>query len=265
MSKSAPSIKINPHKSADLEFDVVVNGTDDNKPDVRFIIEDDCCDRMYKCVKGETKNSWCAKLPVLTDLKKESYQFRVEIVVDGYFFTPANGKLVMVQDPTVKFQAESARPSVTTSFTVKQEADKPVEEAAGGGEVTGQYAPTNSLLKPEYEPPSRHARDPGTETDGENVDMSRLSDLGRPVPGPGTYSEPEGSDTYEINMGFDPRDIAEKIIKDKIGSVKSPEKKGSLFKRDKDGKAIVDGIDSPELARERKEKSARVKEILQIT
>lgn len=265
MSKSDPSIKINPHKSADLEFDVVVNGTDDNKPDVRFVIEDECCDRMYKCVKGETKNSWCAKLPVLTDLKKESYQFRVEIVVDGYFFTPAKGKLAMVQDPTVKFQAESARPSVTTSFTVKQEEDKPVEEASGGGTVTGQYAPTNDLLKPEYEPPSSHAKAPGTEKDDENIDMSRLSDLGRPVPGPSTDPEPEGSDTYEINMGFDPRDIAEKIIKDKMGSIKAPETKGSLFTRGADGKPIVDGIVTPEQARLRKEKSARVKEILKTT
>ena len=265
MSKSTPSIKINPRKSADLEFDVVVNGTDDNKPEVRFVIEDEACDRLYKCTKGEAKNSWCAKLPVLSDMKKESYQFRVEVVVDGYFFAPAKGKLDMIQDPTVKFQTEAVKPSVTTSFTVKQEEDKPVEEASGGGEVTGQYAPTNSLLKPEYEPPRSHAKAPGTEKDDGNIDMSRLSDLGRPVPGPGTDPEPEGSDTYEISMGFDPRSVAEKIIKDKVGSVKAPEKKGSLFKRDRDGKAIVDGIDSPEMARERKEKSARVKEILKTT
>lgn len=262
MSKSTPSIKIDPRKSAELEFDVVVNGTDDNKPEVRFVIEDDSCDRMYKCTKGESKNSWQAKLPVLSDLKKDSYQFRVEVVVDGYFFTPAKGKLAMVQDPTVKFQAESAKPSVTTSFTVKQDEDKPVEE---GGEITGQYAPTNDLLKPEYEPPTSHAKAPGTEKDDENIDMSKLSDLGRPVPGMGASTEPEGSETYEINMGFDPRSIAKRIIQDKMGGVKAPEKKGSLFKRGKDGKAIVDGIDSPETARERKEKSARVKEILKTT
>lgn len=265
MSKADTSIKINPHKTAELEFDVTVQGTDDNKPEVRFVIEDECCDRLYKCVKGEGKHSWCAKLPVLSDLKKESYQFRVEIVVDGYFFTPAKGKLAMVQDPTVKFQAESARPSVTTSFTVKQEDDVPVEEASAGPEVTGQYAPTNGLLKPEYEPPRSHAKAPGTEKDDENIDMSRISDLGRPTPGESTDHEPEGSDTSEINAGFDPRSIAERIVKDKFGSVKPPERKGSLFKRGKDGKPIVDGIDTPEMARERKEKSERVKEILKTT
>jgi hypothetical protein len=195
----------------------------------------------------------------MKDLKKDSYPFRVEVVVDGYFFSPAKGALSLVQDPSVKFQTESTRPSVITSFTVKQD-DAPsqeVTEASGGGEVTGQFAPTNDLLKPEYEPPSSHAKAPGTEKDDELIDKTKLSDLGRVRPGEGTAD----SDIEE----FDPRTIADTIIKDRIGSVARPDKKGSLFKRDKDGKPMVDGIDTPEQARDRKEKSARVKQILGTT
>lgn len=261
MSKSDTSIKINPHKSADLEFDVVVNGTDDNKPEVRFVIEDECCDRLYKCVKGEGKHSWCAKLPVLSDLKNDSYMFRVEVVVDGYFFAPARGKISMVQDPKVKFQTESAKPSVTTSFTVKQD-DTPVEEASGGPEVTGQYAPTNDLLKPEYEPPRSHAKAPGTEKDDERNDELELSDLGEPVPGPSTDHQPEGSINITADKEFDPRKVAEEIVKSKVGSVKRPDRKGSLFMRDKEGKPVVAGIETPDQKRAKEEKEAAVKDIL---
>lgn len=266
MSKADTTIKINPTKSADLEFEVMVQGIDDKElPTVRFVVEDEAFDRTFKCsrVEGE-KHKWCAKLPVMKDIKKESCSFRVEVIVDGYFFTPAKGTLSLIQDPSVKFQTESARPSVTTSFTVKQD-DTPsqeVKEASAGPEVTGQFAPTNDLLKPEYEPPRSHAKAPGTEKDDERIDVS---DLGIPRPGEGTDSEPEGSDTHERIGEFNPRDIADKIIKDKVGNIKRPTTKGSLFKRDGDGKPVVDGILSPEQKRIRAEKTARVKEILKST
>lgn len=262
MSKSDASIKINPHKSADLVFDVVINGTDDNKPEVRFVIEDDCCDRLYKCVKSEGKHSWCAKLPALPELKNESYMFRVEVVVDGYFFAPARGKISMVQDPKVKFQAEAVKPSVTTSFIVKQEDDKPAEEASGGPEVTGQYAPTNGLLKPEYESPRSHMKAPGTEKDDERYVELELSDLGEPVPGPSTDHQSDGSNTLTPEKDFDPREVAAQIVKSRVGAAKRPDRKGSLFARDNEGKPVVVGLETPDQKRAREEKEATIKNIL---
>lgn len=137
-----------------------------------------------------------------------------------------------------------------------------INEAAGGGEVTGQYAPTNSLLKPEYEPPRSHAKAPGTEKDDEHIE---LSDLGRPVPGQTTDVQPEGSNAHDLAGEFDPREVAERIIKDKVGDIKRPINKGSLFDRDKDGRPVIKGLDTPEQRRARIEKSARVKEILKTT
>lgn len=281
MSKSDPSIKINPSKPAELEFDVVVQGTDDkDPPTVRFVIECDTYDRSFKCTRSENgKHTWCAKLPILKELSNESYPFHVEVVIDGYFFAPASGKLHLVQDPTVKFQESTSRPSVTTSFTVKQADDKPakkevvkeekVEEASGGGEITGQYAPTNALLNPEFEPrrPRQDTRGsgkaPGTERDDEHIDKTQLFDLGAPTPGPGTDSVPIGTDTpVIIRSEFNPKDIADQIVKSTVGSLKKPETKGSLFNRGKDGKTVISGIDTPDQIRVRKEKSDRVREIL---
>lgn len=254
MSKSTPSIKINPSKNAELEFEVVVKGSNDNSPpDVRFVIEDTSYDRLFKCTRTKKDNQWQVKLPILHDLSDESYTFRVEVVVDGYFFTPATGSMALIRDPDVKFTSPSTPPSVTTSFTVKQVEDgsTKVEEAVGGPDVTGQYAPTNQLLTPEYEPPSTHVEVPDEET--------QLSDLGRPVPGQSPVGEPEG------DTEFDPRSVAERIIQDNVGRVRAPEKKGSLFARDKAGKPIIKGIDSPDLAKAKQEKSNRVRDILKTT
>lgn len=266
MSKADTTLKINPASNAELEFDVMVQGIDDKTPpEVRFVVETEQYDRMFKCTRvAEEKHKWCAKLPAMKDLKQDSCSFRVEVVVDGYFFVPAKGTLSLVRDPDVKFQTESTRPSVTTSFTVKQEdtVSQPVEEASGGGEVTGQYAPTNALLKPEYEPPRSHMKQPGTEKDDEHIDITAL---GLPVPGQTTDVQPEGSNSHELVGEFDPREVAERIIKDKVGAVKRPQARGTLFKRDGAGKPLIDGIDTPDQKRAREEKSARVKEILKTT
>lgn len=45
------------------------------------------------------------------------------------------------------------------------------QEASGGPEITGQYAPTNQLLKPEFEPKQARGNIP---KDDEHVDKSRL-------------------------------------------------------------------------------------------
>lgn len=253
---SGSIIKADPNDSTSIEFDISIEGAGIKRKSsaiVRLVIHDkDSGDRVFNC-KNTEGSLWAVTIPAIKEFANNTLKYTVEVIVDGYFFEPADGEMMFSADPKVVAEVKPAS---------KKEV---VKEASGGGEVTGQYAPTNDLLKPEYEPPSSHAKAPGTEKDDENIDMSRLSDLGRPVPGPGTDPEPEGSDTVKIVTGFNPRDIAKNIIKDKMGSVKAPEKKGTLFKRGADGKPIVDGIVTPEQERLRKEKSARVKEILKTT
>lgn len=125
-----------------------------------------------------------------------------------------------------------------------------IKEASGGGEVTGQYAPTNALLTPEYEPRSTHKE--------RKRDETNLSDLGTPVPGQSHVVEPEGGG----RIAFEPKDVARQLIRDKIGNVKPPKNKGTLFDRDRSGKPIVKGLDTPETAKIRRDNSDKVREIL---
>lgn len=264
MSK-ASTIKLNPNKGSDLEFDVVIQGIDDaDPPVVKFVITSNSagCGYTFTCSKvtGE-KDKWLVKLPELTHIKEESPPFHVEVIVDGYYFQPAEGTITFVGDPTVKFAAQPSKPSVTTSFTVKERDDK--KETVKESDITGQYAPTNGLLKTEFPPPESHAKTPGTEANDETIDPVKLDDIASSVlPGETTDPEPESSENDEDLPEFDPRRVAEAIVKNTFGSIKKPTTQGTLFKRDLSGRPVVVGLDSAADKLEKAEKAAKVKQIL---
>lgn len=262
MSDSS-TIKINPAKNSDLEFEVMIQGIDDtNIPSVKFVItsEADQCDYAFKCkrIDGE-KFKWIAKLPALTHVKESTVPFHVEVVVDGYYFEPAQGNVILVTDPSVKFQPLVSKPTVTTSFTVKQEEDKPkkVDES----EITGQYAPTNGLLTPEEDPMHSSVKTADAMKNDEHINHARIEDISSSVlPGETTDPEPQVGNNEEEE--FDPRRVADTIVKSTFGSVKKPETRGTLFARDKSGKPVVKGLDTPANKAAKAANAAKVKEIL---
>jgi hypothetical protein len=281
------SIKINPTKPTEYEFDVMIQGIDVTLvPLVRFVIIGDVCDESYRCSRvADEKSKWVVKLPVLTHIKAESTKFRVEVIVDDYYFEPAQGEITFVSASDVHFKDKpSKKPSVTTKIVdepkkaeepkaakVKESAEKTVDEAmngGGGAEITGRYAPNNSLLTPE-EDPTENGRMKGDSSvndeftdpnrlDPEIVELNKINDIADDHPlGDGKqYPQEDGKD------GFDARDIASKIIKDSMGNLKAPAKKGSLFKRGEDGKPIIAGFESVQTKQEQARKAAKVKEIL---
>jgi hypothetical protein len=225
---SESSIKINPAKNSELEFDVIIQGMDDiNIPIVKFVISSqaDLCDYAFRCkrVDGE-KNKWVAKLPALLHIKESSLKFHVEVIIDGYYFEPAQGDVLLVTDPTVKFQPSVSKPTVTTSFTVKQESVLEKEEDSGDLVEDMQ----EELTLPEHNSNSEHIAN----------------------------SVPTEAFVY------DPKAVAESIVKHTLGSNSKPEHKGSLFKRDKSGKAVIKGLDTPAEKATKRSNAEKVKEIL---
>jgi hypothetical protein len=274
---SEPTIKINPAKACEIEFEVSVQGSEVSEPPiVRFVMSG--CDEYlctFECVKVEGVK-WSVKIPPLSHFTKTTVPFHVEVIVDGYYFEPAEGTVQLITNPSVKFQpVVSAKPTVTTSFTVKQDDEKPakpekkVSEAASAATITGQYAPTNGLLKPEEEPTQSSVKIGNATKDDEHIDHTRLSDISSSVlPGETTDPEPQrGNNEPSGEEGddeeFDPKRVAEGIVSRTIGgSAQKPTTQGTLFKRGKDGKAVIEGIDSPAAKAEKASKAAKVKEIL---
>lgn len=268
----ASTIKINPAKSSDLEFDVMIQGMDDtNLPVVKFVLSSDSAgyDLAFKCSKvdGE-QHKWVARLPVLTHLKDNTVKFHVEVIIDGYYFEPAQGEVTLVTDPSVKFQPTATKPTVTTSFTVRQSDDDKKDDDKDKDEedeqITGQYAPTNSLLKPEEEPTQGSVKTAQVGNNDEHIDISKISDIASSVtPGETTDPLPQPTDDEGDESDFDPRRIAETIVKNTFGAgLQRPATQGALFKRTADGRPVVEGLESPADRAKKKQKEARVKEIL---
>lgn len=288
------TIRINPTKASTLEFDVTISGLENITPNVRFVIEkaNDTIDWMTTCSKLEG-SQWQASFPAFKNFKLTSCKFRVEVIVDEYYFCPANGIIEFVNAPDVSFKSKTNKPSVSASFKVKQE-DEPVKpkketkkkvseamNGGGGGEVTGQYAPTNDLLKPEEDPTDTHGKVkvPQAELDDQFINKARLGEITDEEPTPGTgaqYPQSDGKDEDELDDEviddirkriapkgeFDPKRVAEDILQSTMGKVAFPNSKGSLFRRDADGKPIVPGLETNKQLQEKAEKEQRVKDIL---
>jgi hypothetical protein len=115
------TIKLSNSKDTELEFDVSIQGLNEDTAgaaDVRFVIAnaDDRFNMSVKCIKTEG-TKWMAKIPA-PKLQNSDQNFRVEVIVDGYYFEPANGKLILMTEPTVGITEHVSKPiAVAASFS----------------------------------------------------------------------------------------------------------------------------------------------------
>lgn len=236
-----PTITINPAKTSELEFEVTVQGIDDDKPIVRFVIDELCSggDVSFKCTHV-ADDTWKAALPVLTT-DASSAAFRVEVIIDGYYFEPADGTINFVKAPDVQFsKKEKSKPTVKTSFVVKQDDEpapkKAVKEASDD--------PTNALLVPERDP--TFSDELGTQPTGKKQSHDKAVDV----------------DDIASSITAGPSEIEGASEVKQPPKLERPSKPGSLFKRASNGKALVPGLEDPETKAKLDAKAAKVRDIL---
>ena len=82
-----------------LEFDISIQGVDDNDTTVKFVIETNPVHFSFICHKEDGK--WVVVIPPLPHIERVSYNFHLEIVVDGYYFEPYRGTLNVTAEPEV--------------------------------------------------------------------------------------------------------------------------------------------------------------------
>lgn len=234
------TITINPTQVTELEFDLTTNGLhkDSDIPVVRLLLSDSISQVNYTipCQKKNNKK-WIVKIPELSIDTNNDHTFVIECIIDGYYFTPAEGLVNFVSSiPKASF----------------------VKEGAEAANITGQYAPTNGLLKPEREPKRSSAKTPKTEPMDDYIDLSKLA--GDVTPGSGKqYVQSDNKQELE------PRDIVSNIIsrsKKGFKESNSQSNHGILFTRDSSGKIIVPGLETPEQQKEIKEYNKKIRNIL---
>jgi hypothetical protein len=198
---------------------------------VRMVLKDTDLggDLSFTCEPLDEETQWCVEFPPLSEvLKRDSYPFLLEVIVDGYYFAPADGVITCISTPSVDLTGKKKKkPSVKASFVVKQE-DTPVTEqvSQGAGTASGTESPTTALLTPELPP--------------EDIE-------------PLTQAEKDR---------YDPSEVAEQILRKQMKKVQPPSEKGFLFSRTSDGKAHVEGLETKEAKQQMLDKAAKVKQIL---
>jgi len=244
-------------------------------PEVRLVInsKSNQCSFSFDCVKvGESTDKWKAILPSTLQLESEA-PFQLEVICDGFYSKVMEGILVTAPD---------VRPNVVATLE--------------DSDVLGDFPPTNALLVPER-PPKQSDIKQGDQGDvirrDALVDKTRLSDIGvvttpgmsdrepqagaeRPPEEPvdvtpiGSIPDEEFEEILSIadeiadetEDPFDAKRVAEHIIQQMVGvNVKTPTK-GMLFKRDADGRPIVEGLDTPEIRAMKARNAEKVRSIL---
>lgn len=88
-------VSINHTKENTLEFDITSEGVETKDISVRLVVKAKGMDLSFEAKKKE-KDTWMVKLPKLPMLDKTTYNMKIEVVADGYYFEPLKGKLNVV-------------------------------------------------------------------------------------------------------------------------------------------------------------------------
>lgn len=110
------TINITRSKLSNVEFDLSIKGLDEDNLSVRLVVLNvfDNCDLAVTC-KPLDGSKWAAPIPANIEFSKDNYKFRIEVVVDEYYFAPASGDVAIIAEPVVKIQ-EYVKPTVVATF-----------------------------------------------------------------------------------------------------------------------------------------------------
>ena len=119
----ADAVTIDNTKEQQLELEMTIQGVDGTKETkLCFVIESENMYFGFKAERGQGDN-WVVNLPKLPMLARTTYDYKVVVVSDGYYFEPASG-IVTVVGPREVYSSE---PKNATVKPVKKAGDKKVE------------------------------------------------------------------------------------------------------------------------------------------
>jgi len=149
-------VRVNNTKDTNLEFDIAIQGlTEDATPntDVRFVVKNvkDKYSVSIKCKRNENKK-WVANVPALY-LETKEQPFQIEVIVDGYYFAPANGMLEVINEPKVKIKEESTpqkqitvTASIANSTIVEEDVPAPLNLQRAIFESDGRFGRSSKMF-----------------------------------------------------------------------------------------------------------------------
>jgi hypothetical protein len=146
-----------------LDFDIVIQGVDSADAQVKFIIETNPVHFGFPCTRGEG-DKWNVVLPPLPHIERVSYNFHIEIVVDGYFFEPYRGTINVTAEPEVSAsEVNKARPQVTVTGGPGVPVSEPVEEEKAEVTKDSLDALAEKIISKNKDKPKKVVKEPTVE------------------------------------------------------------------------------------------------------
>lgn len=118
-----------------IDFDVSVTGIPTSKIVVYFVVELDEYQARFEC-KSTEGDTWSVTLPEAASKLVSGHKYTIDVIADGFYFTPVSGKLVSGTKPTVKVSTKPAKEKKTES--VDALASTIVAELETAGQVPQQ-------------------------------------------------------------------------------------------------------------------------------
>lgn len=109
-----PSLQIKTNEENNIDFSLSVSGIQGSEPDVRFVVEGADYAASFPC--SRSSDGWNVIIPKMP--LTEAAGFKVEVIVDGYYFVPVEGDVDLVSPPKVAVQ-EGFASTATTKPTVE--------------------------------------------------------------------------------------------------------------------------------------------------
>ena len=148
----ADAVTIDNTKEQQLELEITVQGVDQTKETkVCFVIESEGMDFGFKAEKGES-DTWVVNLPKLPMLERTTYDYKVVVISDGYYFEPASG-IATVVGPRDVYTSD---PKNVTVKPVKKDGEKKEKKEK---KVEKKKPPVSETTRPREKPIAQMARE----------------------------------------------------------------------------------------------------------
>jgi len=116
----------------ELQFDIAVKGTAVSDMRVRFVIAYGAVSFSYVCKQGTEAAQWIVQIPKPDYIDGGSYDFRVEIITNGYYFEPYKGTVHVSSEPSVTSTSKSppSKPVISNILNAAKATKKPTKKPA---------------------------------------------------------------------------------------------------------------------------------------
>jgi len=156
------TINLNLNETTEVEFDVNIMNIDGFEvPKVRLCVGDTFTETLFHAKRVPTsKTGWTVDVAALKEMEDKPTEFRIEVIVDGYFFEAAKGDISYDSKPIVEVHSESLPEMITESETEpEEETEQPVVEEEVKP-VSGAKKIAESIIHSVLHPAKEKAEDP---------------------------------------------------------------------------------------------------------